>query len=127
MEQERVNILAVDDNSSKLLALSAILAELDQNVVTATSGRDALRCLLHQEFAVVLLDVHMPAMDGFETAALIRERERSRHTPILFVTAQKDDEHQFRGYYAGAVDFLYKPINPEVLLRDLEDALQRGG
>ena len=74
-----------------------------------------MRRILEDDFAVILLDVKMPDMDGFETATLIRERERSRHTPILFITAHRDDEHQFRGYYAGAVDFLYKPINPEVL------------
>ncbi len=113
--QERVNILAVDDNASKLLALSAILAELDQNIVTATSGRDALRCLLHQEFAVVLLDVHMPAMDGFETASLIRQRKSTEHTPIIFVTSYPDDTHAARGYSLGAVDYILAPLDPEVL------------
>ncbi len=113
--QEPVKILLVDDRPANLLALETILEDLGQELVKATSGKDALRQLLSDDFALILLDVKMPDMDGFETAALIRERERSRHTPILFVTAQKDDEHQFRGYYAGAVDFLYKPINPEVL------------
>ncbi len=113
--QEPVKILLVDDRPANLLALETILEDLGQELVKATSGKDALRQLLSDDFALILLDVKMPGMDGFETAALIRERERSRHTPILFVTAQKDDEHQFRGYYAGAVDFLYKPINPEVL------------
>lgn len=111
----KVKILMVDDRPANLLALETILEDLGQELVKATSGKEALRHLLSNDFAVILLDVKMPEMDGFETAALIRERERSRHTPILFVTAHKDDEHLFRGYYAGAVDFLYKPINPEVL------------
>lgn len=113
--QQKVKILLVDDRPANLLALETILEDLGQELVKANSGKEALRHLLTDEFAVILLDVNMPEMDGFETAALIRERERSRHTPILFITAHKDDEHQFRGYYAGAVDFLYKPINPEVL------------
>jgi len=112
---QKVKILLVDDRPANLLALETILEDLGQDLVKATSGKEALRYLLNNDFAVILLDVKMPEMDGFETAALIRERERSRHTPILFVTAHKDDEHLFRGYYAGAVDFLYKPINPEVL------------
>ena len=113
--RQKVKILLVDDRPANLLALETILEDLGQDLVKATSGKEALRHLLDNDFAVILLDVKMPEMDGFETAALIRERERSRHTPILFVTAHKDDEHLFRGYYAGAVDFLYKPINPEVL------------
>jgi len=115
LSPRKVKILLVDDRPANLLALETILEDLGQEMVRATSGREALRQLLTDEFAVILLDVNMPEMDGFETAALIRERERSRHTPILFITAHKDDEHQFRGYYAGAVDFLYKPINAEVL------------
>lgn len=114
-QNQRVKILLVDDRPANLLALETILEDLGQELVKATSGKDALRQILNEDFAVILLDVKMPGMDGFETATLIRERERSRHTPILFVTAHKDDEHLFRGYYAGAVDFLYKPINPEVL------------
>jgi signal transduction histidine kinase len=113
--QPRVKILLVDDREANLITLESILDDLGQELVKATSGREALRQLLRDDFAVILLDVKMPDMDGFETAALIRERERSRHTPILFLTAHKDEEHLFRGYYAGAVDFLYKPINPEVL------------
>ncbi len=115
LDAHRVKILMVDDRPANLLALETILEDLGQELIKANSGKEALRCLLNNDFAVILLDVKMPDMDGFETAALIRERERSRHTPILFVTAHKDDEHLFRGYYAGAVDFLYKPINPEVL------------
>jgi signal transduction histidine kinase len=115
LQQERVKILMVDDRPANLLALEGILEDLGQELVKAESGKEALRRILNDDFAVILLDVKMPEMDGFETATLIRERERSRHTPILFITAHKDDEHLFRGYYAGAVDFLYKPINPEVL------------
>lgn len=115
LDAHRVKILMVDDRPANLLALETILEDLGQELIKANSGKEALRYLLNNDFAVILLDVKMPDMDGFETAALIRERERSRHTPILFVTAHKDDEHLFRGYYAGAVDFLYKPINPEVL------------
>ncbi len=113
--EEKVKILVVDDRPANLLALESILEDLGQEIVKASSGKEALRHILNDDFALILLDVRMPEMDGFETASLIRERERSRHTPILFLTAHKDEEHVFRGYYAGAVDFLYKPINPEVL------------
>ena len=112
---DKVNILAVDDSAEKLLALTALLAELNQNVVPATSGREALRHLLRQEFAVVLLDVNMPGMDGFETAALIRQRKSSEHTPIIFITAYGDETHASRGYSLGAVDYILAPVEPEVL------------
>src|SRR5438477_11772843 len=114
-QTQKVKILLVDDRPANLLTLEAVLEDLGQDLVKASSGKEALRHILKDDFAVILLDVKMPDMDGFETAALIRERERSRHTPILFVTAHKNDEQVFRGYYAGAVDFLYKPINAEVL------------
>lgn len=111
-----VNILLVDDHSENLLALEAILQGLGQNLVRATSGAQALRCLLNQDFAVILLDVQMPEMDGFETATLIRQRERSRHTPIIFLTAfSTNDSMVFKGYSLGAVDYLFKPIEPEIL------------
>ena len=113
--EDAVNILAVDDSAEKLLALSALLSELNQNVVTATSGREALRHLLRQEFAVILLDVNMPGMDGFETAALIRQRKSSEHTPIIFITAYGDETHAGRGYSLGAVDYILAPVEPEVL------------
>ncbi len=112
---ERVNILAVDDSADKLLAMSALLSELGENVVTASSGRDALRLLLQYEFAVILLDVRMPDMDGFETAELIRRRKNSEHTPIIFVTAFGDDLLESRGYSLGAVDYLLAPPDPQVL------------
>jgi signal transduction histidine kinase len=100
-----------------LLALEAILDSLGQNLVQAHSGEEALRCLLNQDFAAVLLDVQMPGMDGFETASLIRQRERSRYTPIIFLTAfSTSDNLVFRGYSLGAVDYLFKPIEPEILI-----------
>src|SRR5262249_1139721 len=113
---QKVNILLVDDNPSNLLALEAILESLGQNLVKARSGRDALRRLLGDDFALILMDVQMPDMDGLETAALIREREKNRHTPIIFLTAyERTDAQHFRGYSLGAVDYLTKPIVPEVL------------
>jgi signal transduction histidine kinase len=112
-----VNILLVDDHAENLLALEAILEPLGQNLVRAQSGEDALKFLLRQDFAVILLDVQMPGMDGFETAELIRGRDRSKHTPIIFLTAINiSDTHVARGYQVGAVDFLLKPIVPDTLL-----------
>src|SRR5918997_6006642 len=115
MSDGKVNILIVDDKPDKLLALEAVLEELGQNIVRAYSGREALRCLLNDEFAVILLDVNMPGMDGFETAALIRQRKSSEHTPIIFVTAFGDEMHAARGYSLGAVDYILAPVIPEVL------------
>ena len=111
-----VNILLVDDTPGNLMVLDAILSELGQNLVLACSGDEALRRLLEKDFAVVLLDVQMPDMDGFETAELIRGRDRSRLTPIIFLTAYEHKDSQIlRSYDIGAVDFLFKPIVPEVL------------
>src|SRR4029453_11220978 len=110
-----VDILLVDDNAENLVALRAILEQLGERLVTANSGRDALRALLRQDFAVVLLDVNMPLLDGFETAALIRSRDRSNHTPTIFPTAYGDEEHLARGYELGAVDFINTPVVPDVL------------
>ncbi len=116
LPEQKVNILLVDDQPKNLLALSAILESLSENLVSANSGTQALRYLLNQDFAVILLDVQMPGMDGFETAALIRQRERSKHTPIIFVTAiNRDRIHVERGYSLGAVDYLLKPFDPEIL------------
>jgi PAS domain S-box-containing protein len=112
---ERVKILLVDDTPENLISLEAALDGLGQELVLANSGMEALRHLLDHDFAAILLDVKMPEMDGFQTAELIRSRKRSRHTPILFLTGYKSDEHLFRGYDLGAVDFLFKPIVPEVL------------
>lgn len=113
---DKANILLVDDQREGLLALEALLQGPDRNLVTASSGREALRCLLNHDFAVILLDVQMPVMDGFETATLIHERERSRATPIIFLTAAlKSEEQVFRGYSVGAVDYVFKPFIPEIL------------
>ena len=114
--REKVNILLVDDQPNNLLALEAMLADLGENLVRAQSGVQALRKLLDHEFAVILLDVQMPELDGFETATLIRERDKSRHTPIIFVTAlSRSETNVFKGYSLGAVDYLFKPIVPEIL------------
>jgi signal transduction histidine kinase len=115
LQDTRVKILLVDDQPENLIALEAVLESLGQNLVKAYSGREALRHLLEHDFAAILLDVKMPDMDGFECAAMIRQRERSSDTPILFLTALKSDEHLSRGYNMGAVDYLSKPIVPEVL------------
>src|SRR6202023_1899358 len=113
---EKVNILIVDDRPDKLLAHEVVLAELNQNIVCARSGKEALRCLLQQDFAVILLDVNMPGMDGFETAALIRQRPRSETTPIIFVSAVNDTvNHISRGYSLGAVDYILTPVVPDIL------------
>jgi signal transduction histidine kinase/DNA-binding response OmpR family regulator len=114
-DEDKVNILVVDDVPEKLLTMEAILEALGQNVVCVDSGREALRRLLSDEFAVILLDVNMPDMDGFETAALIRERKRSESTPIIFVTAFADETHAFQGYSLGAVDYILTPVVPAIL------------
>jgi len=108
-------VLLVDDNADKLVALESILLDLEVRIVKVRSGPEALRRLLSEEFAVVLLDVRMPDMDGFETAALIRERPRTARTPIIFITAFGDDTHVARGYSLRAVDYLLTPVVPEVL------------
>jgi signal transduction histidine kinase len=111
-----VSILLVDDDPTKRFALKTILAPLGEDVVEASSGADALRQLLRKEFAVVLLDVRMPTMDGFETAQLIRQRPRSELTPIIFVTALNQGEtNTGRGYELGAVDFVFAPVVPAIL------------
>jgi signal transduction histidine kinase/DNA-binding response OmpR family regulator len=112
----KVNILVVDDRPENLVALKAILDPLGQNIVEAKSGKEALKCLLAQEFAVILMDVMMPEMDGFETARMVRKREKTARTPIIFVTAMLTEEaHAFQGYEAGAVDYIMKPFVPEIL------------
>ena len=113
---ERVNILLVDDRMENLLALEAILEPLGENLVRAHSGDEALKCLLTDEYAAILLDVQMPGLNGFETAELIKSRERTRYVPIIFLTAiSKEDEYVFRGYSVGAVDYMSKPFQPDVL------------
>lgn len=112
----KARILLVDDRPENLLALEAILSSLDQTLVRATSGEEALKALLSEDFAVILLDVQMPGMDGFETASHIKRRERTRDIPIIFLTAiNREPAHAFRGYSAGAVDYLAKPFDPWVL------------
>jgi PAS domain S-box-containing protein len=112
----RSPILMVDDHVENLLALEAVLGPLGQQLVRATSGREALREVLRHDFAVILMDVQMPEMNGFETALLIKERPRSRDIPIIFLTAiSKDEEFVFEGYSAGAVDYIFKPFNPAIL------------
>lgn len=114
-EDRGARILLVDDRPDKLLTLGAALAPLGREVVSVSSGHDALRQLLQDDFAVVLLDVNMPGMDGFETARLIRQRPRNRQTPIIFVTSYGDDIHSLQAYSLGAVDFMMSPVSPEVL------------
>ena len=138
----KAKILLVDDEPKSLFALQQLLATLEQNLMIAQSGEEALRLALKNDFAVILLDVRMPGIDGFETARLIRSRERSRATPIIFLTAAADEMNSmFRGYEVGAVDYLMKPVMPEVLkskvavfvelhrkserLRESEDKLRR--
>jgi two-component system, sensor histidine kinase and response regulator len=116
MTEEKVNILLVDDQPNKLIAHEAILEELGQNIVKAQSGSEALECLLKQDFAVILLDVKMPGMDGFETAELIRQRPRFEKTPIIFITAYStSDIDRLKGYRLGAVDYMFLPVIAEVL------------
>lgn len=115
--EPRAGLLLVDDQPANLVALQAILGDLGQNLVLARSGHDALRRVLEQDFALVLMDVRMPDMTGLEAASLIRQRDKSRHTPIIFLTAHDDpgDVQRFEGYSLGAVDYLVKPIVPEIL------------
>jgi signal transduction histidine kinase/DNA-binding response OmpR family regulator len=115
-ETEKINILMVDDNPTNLLALETILQGPDRNLVKATSGDEALRYLLNMDVAVILLDVYMPGIDGLETAALIRGREKSRDIPIIFLTADSmGNRHIARGYSLGAVDYILKPVEPDIL------------
>ncbi len=114
--EEKVSILVVDDRADKLLAYEVMLAELNQDIVCARSGKEALRHLLQRDFAAILLDVNMPGLDGFETAALIRQRQRSETTPIIFVSAVNDTvSHISRGYSLGAVDYILTPVVPDIL------------
>ena len=139
---EKAKILLVDDEPKSLFALQELLSQLGQNLMVAQSGEEALRLALRNDFAVILLDVRMPGIDGFETARLIRTRDRSKGTPIIFLTAAADEmTSMFRGYEVGAVDYLMKPVVPEILkskvsvfvelhrksekLRESEDKLRR--
>src|SRR3989440_11684193 len=112
----KANILVVDDEPHSLVAMQQLLTGSDRNVVAVGSGKEALRRILKSDFALILLDVRMPDMDGFETAALIRKLKRSRYTPIVFLTAAGEHtEWVQRGYEVGAVDYIFKPVDPETL------------
>ncbi|HWD08441.1 MAG TPA: SpoIIE family protein phosphatase [Actinomycetota bacterium] len=112
----RPSVLLVDDRPDNLLALQAVLEPLDLDMVSVTSGEEALRALLNQEFSLIVLDVQMPGLDGFETARLIKQRERTRHIPIIFLTAISGaEEHHLAGYASGAIDYVYKPFEPAIL------------
>jgi len=116
VDDDKAKILLVDDREENLVALEAILSSLDQDLVRARSGEEALKALLTDEYAVILLDVVMPGMDGFETARDIKRRKKTRDVPIIFLTAADGDpDYAFRGYAAGAVDFIAKPFDPWVL------------
>ncbi|MGH3333739.1 MAG: response regulator, partial [Nocardioidaceae bacterium] len=113
---ERAKILLVDDRPENLLALEAILGSLDQMLVRANSGEEALRALLKDDFALILLDAQMPGMDGFETAARIKRRSRTKDVPIIFLTAVEKDQHSsYRGYASGGADYISKPFDPWIL------------
>ena len=115
-DNDKFNILIVDDREENLVTLEGIIESPELNIVKAHSGNQALSLMLEYDFAMVLLDVQMPEMDGFETAEIMRSNERTKHIPIIFVTAiSKQREHVFRGYKTGAVDYLYKPLDLEIL------------
>ena len=111
------SVLIVDDDFASLMGMRELLRTMGARLVTASSGEEALRKVLEEDFAAILLDVHMPGIDGFTTAKLIRERKRTRYTPIIFLTAAAPEDvgTMFRGYQAGAVDYIVKPVIPEVL------------
>ena len=116
MSDEKQKVLMVDDRPENLIALEAVLEEPDRELVKAYNGEDALKMLLKDRFSLVLLDVQMPGMDGFEVAELMRANKVTAKTPIIFVTAiSKEDKYKFKGYEVGAVDFLTKPIEPIIL------------
>lgn len=116
MSAGKVKILLVDDRPENLLALEAILEPLGQTLVCAHSGEESLKCVLQHDFAVILLDVQMPEMNGFDVAQIIKSREKSRFIPIIFLSAiSKEDSYVFKGYSMGAVDYVFKPFNPDVL------------
>lgn len=116
-----IKILIVDDNQANLIALEAVLKSLNYHLIFASSGEDALRYLMKDDFAMILLDVQMPGMDGFETARFIRAREKNKNIPIIFITAIcKSEENIVQGYNLGAIDYLFKPFHPETLKLKVE-------
>jgi two-component system, sporulation sensor kinase E len=121
MKEKKMKILIVDDRQENLLALEAVLNSQDYHLISARSGKEALKCLLKDDFAVILLDVQMPGMDGFETAGLIRARKRNKDTPIVFITATyQTTENMTQGYSLGAIDYLFKPFDPQTLKLKIE-------
>lgn len=115
-EQPKFNILIVDDRPENLLTLEGILENEELNILKAHSGNEALSIMLEKNVALVLMDVQMPGMDGFEVAEIMRSSERTKYIPIIFVTAiSKQRQHIFKGYESGAVDYLYKPLDLEIL------------
>lgn len=118
---QKVNILMVDDHPENLLALEAVLSSPNYRLLKANSGKEALKYLIKEEFAVILLDVQMPGLSGFETAKLIRAREKTKHTPIIFITAiSQDSENVKTGYAVGAIDYIFKPFHPETLRQKID-------
>ena len=116
MSDTRASILIVDDRPENLLALEAILDPLGHELIRANSGAEALKKLLVHDFAAILIDVQMPGINGFETVEIIKSRERTRHIPVIFLTAiSKEEQYVFKGYEVGAVDYMFKPLQPEVL------------
>ena len=113
---QKQSILLVDDRPENLLALERLLEDMEIDLVKATSGNEALGLVLERDFAMILLDVQMPEMDGYEVAELLQKNEKTKHIPIIFVTAvSAGEQHMFKGYETGAVDYLFKPIAPEIL------------
>ncbi|WP_434512342.1 response regulator [Desulfitobacterium sp. AusDCA] len=120
-EKVHINILLVDDHPENLLALEAVLSSPEYQVIKANSGQEALKWVLNEEFAVILMDVQMPGLDGFETARLIKQRNKSKEIPIIFITAlSQASEHVQKGYAAGGMDYIFKPFEPSVLLKKVE-------
>jgi two-component system, sporulation sensor kinase E len=118
---QKVNILMVDDHPENLLALEAVLTSPNYNLISAHSGKEALKCMLQHDFAVILLDVQMPGLNGFDTAKLIKAREKTKNIPIIFITAiNQEMEHVHQGYSVGAIDYIFKPFQPETLKKKIE-------
>ncbi len=118
---QKVNILIVDDHPENLLALEAVLTSPNYNLISAHSGKEALKCMLQHDFAVILLDVQMPGLNGFDTAKLIKAREKTKNIPIIFITAiSQEMEHVHQGYSVGAIDYIFKPFQPETLKKKIE-------
>ena len=115
-DSEKINILIVDNRPENIFALSEALSDPDLNVFDATSGNEALALTLEHDFTLVLMDVQMPELDGFETAELLRGKKETRNIPIIFVTVfNKEEKYEFKGYDAGAVDYVFKPLNHDIL------------